>query len=409
VAELTYLGWHVTGADDSTITIEVTGASAFAAAADRGDMMVIVRDRRHGFRYATTAADSQPPSALHWLTDEPIQLGRRRGRGSDQSARAIASNGCPGSAGRLPWRQHCLDMREVERMNHREEAVNWSLRYKANLEKLASQDLANVTEVVRDLELRERQHGLSAGEKRMLDKARHLRQLLSDADAAEITHQPFMQPAGQADDRGQAEGTARIIAERLTDRARRVVVVLAEEEARMRGHDWIGTEHLLLGLIQDGNGSAIKALKSLGISLEAARQQVDEIIGTGQQVPRAGRLPFTPRSRKVLELSSDEAQLLGHDYVSTGHILLGLIRDSDGVAGQVLATLGADLTTARQQVTELLLGYRGGDEPGTGRAARRSGKAGRGRRKLLSEILGRLDSMESRLRAIEHRQLPPEP
>ncbi len=240
-------------------------------------------------------------------------------------------------------------------MNHREEAVNWSRRYKANLDKLSSQELAKVAEVVRDLELRERRHGLSAGEKRMLDKARHLGHLLSDADAAGITHQPCMPPAGQADDRGQAEGTARSMAERLTDRARRVVVVLAEEEARMRGHDWIGTEHLLLGLIQDGNGAAIKALKSLGISLEAARQQVDEIIGTGQQAPRAGRLPLTPRSKKVLELSSDEAGLLGHDYVSTGHILLGLIRDSDGVAGQVLASLGADLTTTRQQVPSILV------------------------------------------------------
>jgi Clp amino terminal domain, pathogenicity island component len=293
-------------------------------------------------------------------------------------------------------------------MNQREEAVDWSRRYKANLEKLASQDLAEVAEVVRDLELRERQHGLSAGEKQMLEKARHLGQLPSDADAG-ITHRPGMPPAGQADDRGRAEGTARSMFERFTDRARRAVVILAEEEARMRGHDWIGTEHLLLCLIQDGNGVAIKALKSLGISPRAARRQVDAIIGTGQQAPRAGRLPFTPRSRKVLELSSDEARLLGHDYVSTGHILLSLIRDSDGVAGQVLATLGADLTTARQQVTELLHGYRGGDEPGTGRAARRSGKAGRGKRKLLSEILGRLDSMESRLRAIEHSQLPPEP
>lgn len=286
-------------------------------------------------------------------------------------------------------------------MNHREEAVNWSRRYKANLHKLASQDPAKVTEVVRDLELRERQRGLSAGEKRMLDKARHFR----DWNHSPATHAP----AGQADVRGQAEGAARSMFERFTDRARRVVVVLAEEEARMRSHDWIGTEHLLLGLLQDGNGVAIKALRSLGISLEAARQQVDGIIGPGQQAPRPGRLPFTPRSKKVLELSSEEARLLGHNYVSTGHILLSLIRESDGVAAQVLVRLGADLSAARQQVTELLHGYRGEDEPGTVRTGRRSGKAGRGRRKLLSEILGRLESMESRLRAIEHCQLPPEP
>jgi hypothetical protein len=273
-------------------------------------------------------------------------------------------------------------------MNHREEAVDWSRRYKDNLHKLASQDPAEVAEVVRDLELRERQHGLSAGEKRMLDKARHFRE------------QP---PADQAD------WAARSMFERFTDRARRAVVVLAEEEAKRLNHNFVGTEHLLLGLIQDGNGVAIKALKSLGISPEAARQQVDEIIGTGQQAPRAGRLPFTPRSKKALELSSEEAGLLGHNYVSTGHILLGLIRESDGVAGQVLVSLGADLTTARQQVAKLLHGYRGEDEPGTVPTGRRPGKAGRGRRKLLSEILGRLDSMESRLRAIEHCQLPPEP
>lgn len=294
-------------------------------------------------------------------------------------------------------------------MNHREEAVSWSRRYKTNLDKLASKDLAKVTEVVRDLEFRERQHGLSAGEKRMLDKARHFQQPLRGADSPGIAHRPGMPAAGQADDRGQAEGAERSMFERFTDRARRVAVVLAEEEARMRSHDWIGTEHLLLGLIQDGKGVAINALKSLGISLEAVRQQVDGIIGTGEQAPRAGRLPFTPRSRKVLELSSHEAGLLGHDNVSTGHILLGLISDTDGVAGQVLASLGADLTMARQQVTELLHGHRGEDEPGTDPAARHPGKAGNAGRKLPSEVLNRLDSMESRLRALEHRQLPPEP
>jgi ATP-dependent Clp protease ATP-binding subunit ClpC len=197
--------------------------------------------------------------------------------------------------------------------------------------------------------------------------------------------------------------------ERFTDRARRAVVVLAEEEAKSRNHDWIGTEHILLGLIQDGNGVAVKALKSLGINLKAARRQVDEIVGPGQQVPRAGRLPFTPRSQKVLGFASDEARLLGQNYVSTGHILLSLIRDSDGVAGQVLVSRGADLATARQQVAGLLRGYHGEDESAAVRAARRSGRAGRRKRKLLSEILGRLDSMESRLRAIEHSQLPPEP
>jgi ATP-dependent Clp protease ATP-binding subunit ClpC len=195
--------------------------------------------------------------------------------------------------------------------------------------------------------------------------------------------------------------------ERFTDRARRVMV-LAEEQARIHSHDWIGTEHILLGLIQEGDGVAVKALESLGISLEAVRQQVEEIIGRGQQVPRAGRLPFTPRAKKVLELSSREALQLGHNYVGTEHILLGLIRDGDGVAGQVLAGLRADLTRVSQQVIELH-GDQGEDEPGTVRAARRSGKAGLEQRELLSEILSRLDSIESRLWAIEQSQLPPEP
>lgn len=195
----------------------------------------------------------------------------------------------------------------------------------------------------------------------------------------------------------------------FTDRARHVVMVRAEEEARMLSHDWIGTEHLLLGLVQEGDGVGVMVLESLGISLEAVREQVEEIIGRGDQVPRAGRLPFTPRARKILELTSHEAQEFGHNYIGTGHILLSLIREGDGVAGQVLAGLGADLETARQQVTELLPGDQGKDEPGAGHDAWRSGEADRGTRELLSEILGRLDSMESRLRVIERSQLPPEP
>lgn len=203
--------------------------------------------------------------------------------------------------------------------------------------------------------------------------------------------------------------------EKFTDRARRTVVILAEEEARVRNQDWIGTEHLLLGLIQDSDAVATKTLKSLGISLKAARKQVDDIIGADDiigkehRVPRAGRLPFTPRSKKVLELASHEARRLGHNHISTGHILLSLIREVDGVAGQVLAALGADLTTARQQVTKLLHDYHDEEGSRTVRAARPSGRASRRQRKLLSEILDRLDSMESRLRAIEHNQQPPEP
>src|SRR5712675_1080900 len=150
--------------------------------------------------------------------------------------------------------------------------------------------------------------------------------------------------------------------ERFTDRARRVVV-LAQEEARMLNHNYIGTEHILLGLIHEGEGVAAKALESLGISLDAVRQQVEEIIGQGQQAP-SGHIPFTPRAKKVLELSLREALQLGHNYIGTEHILLGLIREGEGVAAQVLVKLGADLNRVRQQVIQLLSGYQG-KEPAT--------------------------------------------
>ncbi|MCH9738001.1 MAG: ATP-dependent Clp protease ATP-binding subunit, partial [Actinomycetia bacterium] len=150
--------------------------------------------------------------------------------------------------------------------------------------------------------------------------------------------------------------------ERFTDRARRVVV-LAQEEARMLNHNYIGTEHILLGLIHEGEGVAAKALESLGISLDAVRQQVEEIIGQGQQAP-SGHIPFTPRAKKVLELSLREALQLGHNYIGTEHILLGLIREGEGVAAQVLVKLGADLNKVRQQVIQLLSGYQG-KEPAT--------------------------------------------
>ena len=148
--------------------------------------------------------------------------------------------------------------------------------------------------------------------------------------------------------------------ERFTDRARRVVV-LAQEEARMLNHNYIGTEHILLGLIHEGEGVAAKALESLGISLDAVRNQVEEIIGQGQQAP-SGHIPFTPRAKKVLELSLREALQLGHNYIGTEHILLGLIREGEGVAAQVLVKLGADLNKVRQQVIQLLSGYQGGKE-----------------------------------------------
>jgi ATP-dependent Clp protease ATP-binding subunit ClpC len=146
--------------------------------------------------------------------------------------------------------------------------------------------------------------------------------------------------------------------ERFTDRARRVVV-LAQEEARLLNHNYIGTEHLLLGLIHEGQGVAAKALESLGIRLEAVRSQVEEIIGRGERAP-TGHIPFTPRAKKVLELSLRESKQLGHDYIGTEHILLGLVREGEGVAAQVLVKLGADLSRARGQVIELLSGEAGG-------------------------------------------------
>ena len=155
--------------------------------------------------------------------------------------------------------------------------------------------------------------------------------------------------------------------ERFTDRARRVVV-LAQEEARMLNHNYIGTEHILLGLIHEGEGVAAKALEALNISLEAVRSQVEEIIGQGQQAP-SGHIPFTPRAKKVLELSLREALQLGHNYIGTEHILLGLIREGEGVAAQVLVKLGADLNRVRQQVIQLLSGYQGKEAATSGAPA----------------------------------------
>ena len=145
--------------------------------------------------------------------------------------------------------------------------------------------------------------------------------------------------------------------DRFTDRARRVIV-LAQDEARMLNHNYIGTEHILLGLIHEGEGVAAKALEALGISLEAVREQVEEIIGQGQQAP-TGHSPFTPRAKKVLELSMREALQINHPYIGTEHILLGLIREGEGVAAQVLIKLGADLNRVRKQLLKLLSGFQG--------------------------------------------------
>jgi hypothetical protein len=162
--------------------------------------------------------------------------------------------------------------------------------------------------------------------------------------------------------------------ERFTDRARRVVV-LAQEEARMLNHNYIGTEHILLGLIHEGEGVAAKALESPRHLARRRAQQVEEIIGQGQQAP-SGHIPFTPRAKKVLELSLREALQLGHNYIGTEHILLGLIREGEGVAAQVLVKLGADLNKVRQQVIQLLSGYQGkeaGRRPAAPPRARPSG------------------------------------
>src|SRR5215469_7646812 len=150
--------------------------------------------------------------------------------------------------------------------------------------------------------------------------------------------------------------------ERFTDRARRVLV-LAQEEARLLNHNFIGTEHILLGLIHEGEGVAAKALESLGISLEAVREKVEETIGPAGS-STTGSPPFTPRAKKVLELSLREALQLGHNYIGTEHMLLGLVREGEGVAAQVLVSLGADLPRVRQQVIQLLSGYQspGGKE-----------------------------------------------
>ncbi|NBU16059.1 MAG: NDP-hexose 4-ketoreductase, partial [Actinobacteria bacterium] len=165
--------------------------------------------------------------------------------------------------------------------------------------------------------------------------------------------------------------------ERFTDRARRVVV-LAQEEARKLNHSYIGTEHILLGLISEGEGVAAKALDSLSISLDAVRAQVEEIIGQGGSSP-SGHIPFTPRAKKVLELSLREALQLGHNYIGTEHILLGLLREGEGVATQVLVKLGADLGRVRQQVIQLLSGYQGPGAKGEGQQSGGGSSAGGGK------------------------------
>ncbi len=208
--------------------------------------------------------------------------------------------------------------------------------------------------------------------------------------------------------------------ERFTDRARRVVV-LAQEEARLLNHNYIGTEHILLGLIHEGEGVAARALESMGISLESVRSQVVEIIGQGSQAP-SGHIPFTPRAKKVLELSLREALQLGHNYIGTEHILLGLIREGEGVAAQVLQQLGAELHKVRQTVIQLLSGVQGeeatpsGHPGGSGRSESSASSSGStvldqfgrnmtqlARERKLDPVIGRATEIERVMQVLSRR------
>jgi ATP-dependent Clp protease ATP-binding subunit ClpC len=187
--------------------------------------------------------------------------------------------------------------------------------------------------------------------------------------------------------------------ERYTDRARRVLV-LAQVEAKKLNHAYIGTEHILLGLIGEGDGVAAKALESMGISLSTVQHQVREMVGQGQH-PALGHIPFTAQAKKVLELAQRESRALGHTYIGTEHILLGLLREGDGVAVQVLVSLGADLNIVRQRVIRLLHGHQGKVAADGGS---RLGRRARGRQ--ADEALARIDSLNldelhDRLAAIE--------
>jgi len=187
--------------------------------------------------------------------------------------------------------------------------------------------------------------------------------------------------------------------ERYTDRARRAVV-LAQQEAERLGHDYIGPEHILLGLIHEGDGVAGQALQGLGITLETARRTVADVVGRGQAAP-SPKLPFTPQAKEGLKLALREAVHLGHSYIGTEHLLLGLIRAGGEPTGPVLAGLGTDPDRVRQRVIALLHGHQ--VTPGAALADRLPGAGGRGKRRLLRQILTRLDAMDSRLVLLEQR------
>lgn len=186
--------------------------------------------------------------------------------------------------------------------------------------------------------------------------------------------------------------------ERFTDQAQRVMV-LAQDEARTLHHDYLGTEHLLLGLIHEDEGVAGKALKSLGLSLESVRQQVVQVTGQGQEAP-PGHIPLTPRAKKALQLALREALQLGHHSIGTEHILLGLVREGGGVAAEVLAGLDVELNALRQRVILLLHGTQSRPTLGPGRMPRLPGRAGRRQSGLLPEVLDQVESIDARLSAL---------
>jgi hypothetical protein len=190
--------------------------------------------------------------------------------------------------------------------------------------------------------------------------------------------------------------------ERFTDQSRRVVV-LAQEEARMLNHNYIGTEHLLLGLLHEGRGSAARALEAMDVTLDAARDQVTAIIGRGE-AQQSGHIPFTPRAKKSLELSLREALQLGDGYIGTGHLLLGLIHHADNVAVQILGNLGADLKDLRARVTEELR-----NNPEEGRLPATGGERQQVRVFMRGEVKALLDTIDDRLGAIERRLDIPRP
>jgi ATP-dependent Clp protease ATP-binding subunit ClpA len=193
----------------------------------------------------------------------------------------------------------------------------------------------------------------------------------------------------------------------FTPRAKKVLELSLRESLQL-GHEYIGTEHILLGMLREGEGVAAKALEELGIGLDAIRQQVVEIIGRGQQLP-SGHIPFTPRAKKVLELSLRESLQLGHEYIGTEHILLGLIREGEGVAAQVLTRLGATKDRVQQQVLQLLQDWSGSERMPTGEPVQRTAVRVVGSAQL-DEIVERLESIAERLTAIErHLGLGDEP